>query len=1128
MYGRVAQKRHDDIVHDVDEVWRSLRRTLLLLRSARGDGDSGDRDSRAQAAAALRFTVGIFNFVEEIDLITLAHLLTIFAEIFQILEDFAEADRMYREAHAAIVKNYGASHLAVSDHYVMMSAVKAKQGKINDAIEYSGKALVIRTGSLGLIHDKVGHCHYNLGLLYRLSGDLKNSLKHFKICRGIRRNLFLEVSREVALADMSVGQTEQWMVMYDKAYFSFYNSYRTYCVLCGVASQEARAVLAYLRQLRYSYGTRFTSIVELRDIVAALEFEYDTTEKFQDDVFLQDLLSTMESENKLVLNAMEMKFMIFNVLADGKFDREDSPFLEGLAAPAGGGGVSDQKLAAAVFSELSQPISEASLSIVFQKEGRLVALERKKLDDKFAQVQNENAKRNVKLLPSIAPAMAEPERRAAAASGPSPSPSPARTRSVHFSFEHNTVHELQGQGGGQAGAADENADDTINVNPTLHRNSPEVEDKTKNKTESSKKSQNFFSRVLAANAFATAGGDGGSGAPESPSPPPSPAHSDPCPSPEPEASPPSPSSPLLFDSPPDSPGAPPTSAIECNFCLGSRSLLILHDMDGRGVAIRPVTEADVMAALKPKLLAFGNFIYLLQQSKKAAASAAEGAAAEGPVPTRDASKPLDPPPPPPPLPVGWPPQAPSGDDDAKPSQMSLSSVFKGSGAAPPPGGGQRRASVTPTLKLKQVHWDAVTLPSAEGTVWDTGPSMADGLSVVDHASLFPDLVAEFEIAKVGALTRTSAEPSPAAAAKKVTKNILDPKRSQNMTIMLSKFRKTSPAVIARAVLELDTSAFEQSVIQGMLDQVPTPEEHRAVKKYFEEHGEDVGRLDKAEHYVLETSRVPLMSARLTLMNILLSLEDCQHAVESGTALIFAACGQLQGSARYRRLMHVILTVGNLLNKGSKKSSAMGFRLSSLSKFVQTKSNAGVSLMDYVVGHLLKQEAEVLELSSEFTCLQEAKQTSFVSISAEIAKLSVGISVGWRIVESTESDPGMREVSEKIREGVGRINGTVQRLEALCADAVSRFNATCVYLGEQVSDPATLFGQLIALLDSLDKSSREVQAKLRRAAVASDKAGAHAEASAHDTHTAGAGAGVAHAAVPVPPVRTSLKGLFDST
>ena len=372
------------------------------------------------------------------------------------------------------------------------------------------------------------------------------------------------------------------------------------------------------------------------------------------------------------------------------------------------------------------------------------------------------------------------------------------------------------------------------------------------------------------------------------------------------------------------------------------------------------------------------------------------------------------------------------------------------------------------------------VPSTEGTIWDTGTmNDPDDLSVVDHSTLFPDLIADFEIAKVEALKNTKTGTNISAAPKKVAKKVLDPKRSQNMTIMLSKFRKTPPSAIARAILELDREAFEQSILQGMIDQIPTPEEQRAVKKHFEEVGEDSTKLDKAENYVYEMTKVPFLQARLNLLLILLSLEDTKYAIENTVNLVFKATEELKGSARYRRLMHVILTVGNLLNKGSKKSGAVGFRLSSLSKLIQTKSNSGISLIDYVVGHLLKHEPDVLELSNDFSCLNEVKQTSFVSISADVAKMAVGISVGSRIVEGSSNDPDMQGTSQKIKDSVEEISSSVKSMEAMCEEAVQRFSSTCAYLGELVSDPGTLFGQLNALLDCVEKSKNEVKAKIKK-------------------------------------------------
>jgi hypothetical protein len=100
---------------------------------------------------------------------------------------------------------------------------------------------------------------------------------------------------------------------------------------------------------------------------------------------------------------------------------------------------------------------------------------------------------------------------------------------------------------------------------------------------------------------------------------------------------------------------------------------------------------------------------------------------------RDTSKPQVPIPIPPPLPVGWPPRAPaeegvvlasssSGAPGRRP--MSLANLFRGEGAGPSLDGAEqslRRVSV-PSVKLKQLHWDLVMLPSVEGTIWDAGTS----------------------------------------------------------------------------------------------------------------------------------------------------------------------------------------------------------------------------------------------------------------------------------------------------------------------------------------------------------------------------------------------------------------------
>lgn len=139
--------------HNVEEVWRALRRTLVLLPgaaqplpqrpplgrnrpnpspSSRGAGTKRDEspsrmgpadisedvnlDLSAEAVeacgASLRFALGVFNAAgDSIDPASRGHFCTLFAELFVILGDVAESERLYNEAYSTLTAHYGRDHL---------------------------------------------------------------------------------------------------------------------------------------------------------------------------------------------------------------------------------------------------------------------------------------------------------------------------------------------------------------------------------------------------------------------------------------------------------------------------------------------------------------------------------------------------------------------------------------------------------------------------------------------------------------------------------------------------------------------------------------------------------------------------------------------------------------------------------------------------------------------------------------------------------------------------------------------------------------------------------------------------------------------------------------------------------
>jgi hypothetical protein len=65
---------------------------------------------------------------------------------------------------------------------------------------------------------------------------------------------------------------------------------------------------------------------------------------------------------------------------------------------------------------------------------------------------------------------------------------------------------------------------------------------------------------------------------------------------------------------------------------------------------------------------------------------------------------------------------------------------------------------------------------------------------------------------------------------------------------------------------------------------------------------------------------------------------------------FTACYtfQVRGSAKLKRIMQTILSLGNALNHGTARGSAIGFRLDSLLKLTDTRSrNSKMTLMHYL-------------------------------------------------------------------------------------------------------------------------------------------------------------------------------------
>ena len=164
------------------------------------------------------------------------------------------AELFYKEYALRIENLYGEKHLATSDCYNLIAAFYTHVGDFRAALEYCGKALVIRLAVLGLSHQCTADSHYNIGLLYRLNGDPFEAIREFGYARRIRTDVFGEQSLGVAEVDISLGFTLHQLHHLVDAESAYASAYRARLLRLGGAHEDTLEAFSLLNAVRTQLG----------------------------------------------------------------------------------------------------------------------------------------------------------------------------------------------------------------------------------------------------------------------------------------------------------------------------------------------------------------------------------------------------------------------------------------------------------------------------------------------------------------------------------------------------------------------------------------------------------------------------------------------------------------------------------------------------------------------------------------------------------------------------------------------------------------------------------------------------------------------------------------------------------
>ncbi|KAL7601854.1 hypothetical protein Lser_V15G23822 [Lactuca serriola] len=461
--------------------------------------------------------------------------------------------------------------------------------------------------------------------------------------------------------------------------------------------------------------------------------------------------------------------------------------------------------------------------------------------------------------------------------------------------------------------------------------------------------------------------------------------------------------------------------------------------------------------------------------------------------SRLSSGPPPPPPPPPPasqISSGPPPPPPpasrisSTPPPPPPPTFSSGNVKKGVVPPPPP----RKAGTNPgapspppplikgrslskttslktqhSKKLKPLHWLKITR-AVQGSLWAETQKSGDLAKAP-----------EIDISELESLFSAS-NPNPDQGAEKsksraVVANkperiqLIEHRRAYNCEIMLSKV-KIPLNELMHHVLALEDSAMDSDQVDNLIKFCPTKEEMELLKGYKGE----TDKLGKCEQFFLELMKVPRTESKLRVFSFKLQFNTQVSDLRKNLNIINSAVEQTRGSAKLKRVMQTILSLGNALNQGTARGelsltltfythrnikidfvlgSAIGFRLDSLLKLTDTRArNNRMTLMHYLCKVLADKLPEVLDFSKDLQSLEPAAKMQLKYLAEEMQAITKGLEKVVQELSMSENDGPVSENFRKaLKDFLCSAEGEARSLASLYSTVGKNVDALIIYFGE---------------------------------------------------------------------------------
>ncbi|XP_042200150.1 formin-like protein 3 isoform X2 [Callorhinchus milii] len=426
-------------------------------------------------------------------------------------------------------------------------------------------------------------------------------------------------------------------------------------------------------------------------------------------------------------------------------------------------------------------------------------------------------------------------------------------------------------------------------------------------------------------------------------------------------------------------------------------------------------------------------------------------------PTRvpDSTPSLPPPPVAPPLPGMIPPPPPPAPV-APPLPGSSLSVILSVGLSAI----RIKKPIKTKFRLPVFNWMALKPNQINGTVF----TEIDDEKILEELNLdeFEDL---FKTKAQGPALEVSCQKAKSSQKSLSKVTLLEANRAKNLAITLRKAGKTTEE-ICRAIQMYDLKTLPLDFVECLNRFLPLEAEVKLLKQYEKER-KPLDDLSNEDRFMLQFCKIERLPQRMTIMTFIGNFADNLQMLNPQLNAIIAASASIKSSQKLKRMLEIILALGNYMNS-SKRGSVYGFKLQSLDLLLDTKStDRKLTLLHYIAIVIKEKYAEITNFWSELHFIDKAAAVSLENVLLDVKEMGHNMELIRR--ECSRHDHNV-----VLKEFLARNEANLEKLQKDSKTAQEAYSAVVGYFGEnpKTTPPSVFFPVFVRFVKSYREAEQE--------------------------------------------------------